>query len=116
MPPAIPHDMTRIRYNGKPCISCRSFAAIAVASALYTGNAQADYCQAHTSQGFGNGFESAESFPDESLGDSVILSADSAESDPTQPENIRLNGTIEIKHQGGKMSAENALYLSLIHI
>jgi LPS-assembly protein len=49
-------------------------------------------------------------FPDESLGDRVILSADSAESDPTQPENIRLNGTIEILHKGGAIQAENALY------
>ncbi len=54
--------------------------------------------------------ETGNRFPDTSLGNQVILSADSAESDPAQPENIRLNGTIEILHKDGAIQAENALY------
>ena len=88
----------------------QSLLAIIIMSGLYTGSARADYCQALSHQEIGQGFGSATTFPNTSLGDRVILSADSAENDPAQPENIRLNGTIEIQHQDGKMSAENAIY------
>ncbi len=57
--------------------------------------------------------QSGQSFPDLTLGDRVLLSADSAESDPDQPENIRLNGTIEIRHKDGAILAEDALYNSI---
>lgn len=82
--------------------------ATAIAATLLSGNVHsADYCQVHQTQpGTGTG----NSYPDESLGDKIILSADSAESDPESPQNIRLNGTIEIKHRGGAISAENAVY------
>ncbi len=49
-------------------------------------------------------------YPDESLNDSVVLSADSAESDPANPEQILLNGMIAIKHREGALKAENARY------
>ena len=88
----------------------QSLLVIIIMSGLYTNSARADYCQALSHQEIGQGFGSATSFPNTSLGDRVILSADSAENDPAQPENIRLNGTIEIQHQDGQMSAENAIY------
>lgn len=47
---------------------------------------------------------------DETLGDAVILSADSANSDPDDPEQIVLNGTISIRHRLGAITAENARY------
>ena len=49
-------------------------------------------------------------YPDESLKDSVELSADSAESDPLNPEQILLNGTIAIKNRDGALKAENARF------
>lgn len=85
-----------------------SLIATAVAAALLSGNAHsADYCKAHPTQ---TARDTTQFYPDESLGDNIILSADSADSDPDSPENIRLNGTIEIKHRGGAISAENAIY------
>ncbi len=49
-------------------------------------------------------------YPNESLNDSVVLSADSAESDPLNPQQILLNGTIAITHRDGELKAENARY------
>ena len=49
-------------------------------------------------------------YPDESLKDSVELSADSAESDPLNPEQILLNGTIAIKNRDGALKAESARF------
>lgn len=40
----------------------------------------------------------------------VVLSADSANSDPDDPEQIILNGTITIRHQDGEINAENARF------
>ncbi len=40
----------------------------------------------------------------------VILSADSANSDPNDPEQIILNGTIDIRHIDGAITAEDARY------
>ncbi len=54
--------------------------------------------------------KASNSFPDTSLTDEVVLSADSAESDPANPEQILLNGTIAIKHRDGALKAENARY------
>ncbi len=47
---------------------------------------------------------------DDQLKDAVILSADSANSDPNDPEQVVLNGTISIRHQQGAISAENARF------
>lgn len=44
------------------------------------------------------------------LGDKIELSADNAESDPDNPSNILLNGTISIRHRDGELKAENARY------
>lgn len=52
----------------------------------------------------------AVSYPDESLQDSVVLSADSANSDPADPETILLNGKISIRHREGAIAAENARF------
>ena len=54
--------------------------------------------------------ESDEPAWDEQLKDAVILSADSANSDPADPEQILLNGTISIRHEQGAITAENARY------
>ncbi len=51
-----------------------------------------------------------EFIPDESLQDSVELSADSANNDPEDPEVILLNGKIAIRHSNGELTAENAQY------
>ncbi len=42
--------------------------------------------------------------------DAVVLSADSANSDPDDPEQIILNGTINIRHQDDEITAENARF------
>jgi LPS-assembly protein len=44
------------------------------------------------------------------LGDSIELSADSAESAPDNPNDILLNGTISIRHRDGELKADNARY------
>ena len=49
-------------------------------------------------------------YPDESLQDSVVLFADSANSDPQDPEQILLNGEISIRHRNGGLTAENARF------
>lgn len=48
--------------------------------------------------------------PNLALGDSIELSADSAESDPQNPDDILLNGTISIRHRDGELNADNARY------
>jgi len=50
--------------------------------------------------------------PSVNLADSVELSADSAETDPANPSDILLNGTISIRHAEGELKAENARYNS----
>lgn len=86
-----------------PNLANRTVIAITVTAALFSGAAQASFCKVDSSL-------ITDRYPDESLGNKVILSADSAESDPASPEKIRLNGTIEIRHRDGAISAENALY------
>ncbi len=44
------------------------------------------------------------------LADSIELSADSAESDPNNPDDILLKGTISIRHRDGELKADNARY------
>jgi len=58
----------------------------------------------------GNYSTKPEFIPDESLQDSVELSADSANNDPNDPEVFFLNGTISIRHRNGELNAENAQF------
>lgn len=93
----------------KQTLHGRRLISVAVSSLLLSGaptvSAAPLYCKSESAV-------TVDQYPDESLGDNVILSADSAESDPDSPENIRLNGTIEIRHRGGAIAAENAIYNS----
>ena len=52
----------------------------------------------------------ANTYPKPELKDSVILTADTAESDPADPEQILLNGAISIEHSEGSLRADNARY------
>ena len=101
-------DSNKLTPDSHHCLClARSLLATAMAAALFSGNVYGQgYCQHDPTQAN----TTRQTYPDLSLGDSVILSADSAESDPESPQNIRLNGTIEIKHRGGAISAENATY------
>ncbi len=58
----------------------------------------------------------APKYPDLSLGDKVVLSADNVESDPINSRQFRLNGTISIRHRDGGLQAENAIYDPLTDI
>jgi LPS-assembly protein len=77
---------------------------VALCLLVASGTAQASICDV------GPVPVPAAGFPDYSIGEGVVLSADSATSDPQQPDNIRLDGTIEIRHRDGAITAENALY------
>ncbi|OED43652.1 hypothetical protein AB833_03360 [Chromatiales bacterium (ex Bugula neritina AB1)] len=49
-------------------------------------------------------------YPDLSLTDEVVMSADTVDSDPADPQKFRLNGMISIRHRDGGIKAENATY------
>lgn len=86
------------------------FSIFALAAALQSPYAAAQqYCA--TDQ-----YRPGSVYPDESLGDRVVLSADSAKSDPDNPQRIQLDGTISIRHRDGGVMAENALYDSKTNI
>ncbi len=86
------------------------FSSFAVAAALQSSIVFAqEYCA--TGQ-----YHTAPVYPDESLGERIELSADSASSDPANPDRIQLDGTISIRHRDGGLLAENALFDSVSKI